>query len=373
MGRPDPTAGTTQRSAGRSGLQVGIKRATTFAVKQPRREYLAAAGIGTLGIVDDDTVDVSNLQRQVLFSADHAGKEKGSAAAERLAGLNADVNVRHFPVRCTAENVDEILAADHWDIVIDGADNFATRYLVNDACRLHGINLIHGSIYRFTGQVTTFSAASDQPCYRCLYPEPPAEGSVPSCGEIGVLGVLPGVIGSLMATEAIAMILGLGERLIGRILLYDALSVDFRTIGYSADPACRLCGTNPEITAIDPDEYLVGCSVDGNNEGIIMKAITVAELQKLRESGEEHTLIDVRESDEYAFGNIGGEHIPLGTLPLRIAEVPESGRVIMMCRSGGRSGRAVQILEEAGRTNVENLVGGILAWSAEIDPSVPAR
>lgn len=340
----------------------------------PAALYLAAAGVGTIGIVDDDTVSLSNLQRQILFGSGETGERKVDAARRRIEGLNPDVVVEQFPVRIDASNVQEILAPT-WDVVLDGADNFETRYLVADACRLAGIPLVHGSVYRFTGQVTTLGASNDAPCYRCLYPEPPPAGSVPSCGEIGVLGVLPGIIGTMMATEAIKQIVGIGEALVGRLLVYDALGARMRSIEYESDPSCRLCGTDPEILAIDPNRYLAICGIESQseNEGAHdMKEISVAELDAMRKEGVEHVLVDVREDSEYEMGNIDGTHIPLGQLPERLDEIPEDASVVVMCRSGGRSARAVSLLESAGRTDVSNLSGGILAWKAEIDPTVQA-
>lgn len=343
----------------------------------PAALYLAAAGVGRIGLIDSDAVEISNLQRQVLFVTGDEGRRKVVAGGERLTELNPDIEVVAIPERLTAANGGTILRDGSWDVIIDGADNFETRYLCNDLAILHGLPLVHGSIFRFEGQATLFGA-KDGPCYRCIYPQPPAPGSVPSCGEIGVLGLLPGLIGTVMATECVKVILGIGDTLSGRLLMYDALAMRFREIALERDPACPLCGENRTIDAVESFDYDYFCGrTTGNttesteDSAMAIPAITVEELERMRKEGEEHTLIDVREDNEYAFANIGGEHIPLGEVQDRIDEIPETGRVIVMCRSGGRSSQAVAMLQAAGRDNVENLSGGILAWSEKVDPSVP--
>ena len=348
----------------------------------PAALYLAAAGVGRIGLVDGDRVDLSNLQRQILFGTSDAGESKVERGGARLHDLNPHIEVRLYDEPIHSGNAEEILKDGPYDVIVDGADNFQTRYLCNDLAVLNGIPLVHGSIYRFEGQATILGHDAG-PCYRCLYPEPPEAGSVPSCGEIGVLGVLPGLIGTIMATETVKLILGIGQTLSGRLLLYDALTMRFRELLTESDPDCPVCGTNPQITTVATYDYgnFCGVGVIGRNgTGITHKqgdadmsipAITVEELDRMRKDGEEHTLIDVREQNEYDFANIGGTLIPLGQVPDRLDEIPEDGRVIVMCRSGGRSSQAVAIMQSAGRRNVENLTGGILAWSDRIDPSVP--
>jgi adenylyltransferase/sulfurtransferase len=339
--------------------------------------YLAAAGVGRIGLVDADDVDLSNLQRQILFGSSDAGASKVERGGARLNDLNPNVELLLYNERLEGKNAQEIIEDGSYDVIVDGADNFQTRYLCNDLAVINKIPLVHGSIYRFEGQATVFGV-DGHPCYRCLYPNPPAPGTVPSCGEIGVLGLLPGLIGMVMATETIKLILGIGEILSGRLLLYDAMTMRFRELAADADPQCPVCGTDPSITSVATFDYGNFCGLDASerkttNEGVRMSipAITVDELDRMRKEGVEHTLIDVREQNEYDFANIGGQLIPLGKLPERIDEVPDKGRVIVMCRSGGRSAQACAILQSAGRNNVENLTGGILAWSDTVDSSIP--
>ncbi|MCE2502590.1 MAG: molybdopterin-synthase adenylyltransferase MoeB [Chlorobi bacterium] len=340
----------------------------------PAALYLAAAGVGRIGVVDGDVVDESNLQRQVLYGASDRGEAKAEVAGRKLSDLNPDIEIEVLAEELTPENGVEIVSS--YDILLDGADNFSTRYLCNDLSVLRKKPLVHGSIYKFEGQVSVFGL-EDGPCYRCLYPEPPLEGTVPSCGEIGVLGVLPGIIGTLQATEAIKLFLGLGKSLSGRILLYNALHMSFRELSVEPDPACPICGRNPSITELADYRYNELCSTrdkenrNKSKERMSIPAITVEELAQWREEGKPHMLIDVREQNEYDFANIGGRLIPLGEVRSRINEIPEDGDVVIMCRSGGRSGQAVKMLTTAGRTNVKNLTGGILAWADSIDSSIP--
>ena len=338
----------------------------------PAALYLGAAGVGRIGIVDGDVVDESNLQRQVLYTTNDRGENKAVVAAQRLSDLNPEVSVEVHLTRLTPENGAEI--ASRYDILLDGADNFSTRYLCNDLSVLLGKPLVHGSIYKFGGQASVFGL-HNEPCYRCLYPEPPLEGTVPSCGEIGVLGILPGIIGTIQATEAIKLMLGLGKTLSGRILQYDALNMTFREFSVESDPDCPICGSSPSITQLADYEYNELCltsNISNKRRGnMSIPAITVQELAQWREDGKEHTLIDVREQNEYDFANIGGTLIPLGEVQSRIDEIPAEGDVVIMCRSGGRSGQAVSMLAAAGRTNVKNLTGGILAWADAVDTSMP--
>lgn len=342
--------------------------------------YLAAAGVGRMGLIDPDVVEVSNLQRQVLHGSSGLGRPKVESARERLNDINPHVTIeamREPFVAATAMNV-----ARGYDLIIDGTDNFPTRYLSNDVAVFLGLPNIYGSIFRFEGQVSVFWAERG-PCYRCLFPEPPPPGTVPSCAEGGVLGILPGVVGTLQATEAIKVLTGIGEPLIGRLMLYDALAMRFRELKIPKDPNCPVCGTHPTIT--EPIDYEAFCGMpafdgsttahatnDNNNgsDSMAVKQISVEELAKLRASGEPHTLIDVREQNEYAVANIGGTLIPLGELEKRADEVPREGRVIVHCKMGGRSSRAIEYLQSKGYTNLENLQGGINAWAERVDPNV---
>ena len=344
----------------------------------PAALYLAAAGVGHIGLIDPDTVDDSNLQRQVLYGTDDHGVDKTKAAYKRLSDLNPHIEISTWTEHFSPENGMQV--AQDFDIILDGADNFSARYLSNDVAVLLGKPNVHGSIYRFEGQATVLNGGEGTtkgPCYRCMYPDPPEAGTVPSCGEIGVLGVLPGIIGTLQATEAIKLLLGIGEPLIGRLLLYDALSMRFRELRVPRDPHCPICGDNPQISDLADYDYpnlcIAGTDPSTNKRGNSMSIpeITVEELAQMRKENVPHTLIDVREQNEYDFANIGGTLIPLGQVQSRMDEIPAEGEVILQCRSGGRSGQAATILMAAGRTNVKNLVGGILAWSDKVDPSVP--
>lgn len=315
----------------------------------PTALYLAAAGVGKLGLVDFDVVDLTNLHRQILYGTNEVGQRKVSAARERLSNQNPSIEIVANDGALTSENALDIIR--NYDVVIDGTDNFPTRYLVNDACVLLGKINVYGSIFRFDGQVSVFDAKRG-PCYRCLYPEPPPPHLVPSCAEGGVLGVLPGVIGTLQAVEAIKLITSAGEPLIGKLLMFDALHTSFRTLKLKKDPNCAICGSHPTI------DHLI--DYEGFCNPRHMSEITPVELsQKLKD----FVLIDVREAYEFAGGHLdGAKLIPLSTLPQRMIDIPTDRDVVVYCQSGSRSGRAQQLLQEAGFTRVKNLVGGYAAW-----------
>ena len=339
----------------------------------PSSLYLAAAGVGTIGLVDFDTVDVSNLQRQILYSTDDVGRSKLASAAARLNGLNPDLTVVTHETPLTSANALDIVG--QYDIVVDGADNFPTRYLVNDACVLTGRPNVYGSIFRFDGQASVF-ATPDGPCYRCLYPEPPPPGLVPSCAEGGVLGVLPGIVGTIQAAEAIKLIIGAGETLAGRLLLFDALQMSFRTLKLRRDPACPICGDAPTITALIDYERFCGitpASRAGAAPGLPPEFETTVEALKSQiDRREPIWILDVRERTEYDICRIPGSTlIPLGELGRRIDELPQgpgAPEIIVHCKMGGRSAKAVAQLRERGFTRVKNLKGGILAWIDKGDP-----
>jgi sulfur-carrier protein adenylyltransferase/sulfurtransferase len=336
----------------------------------PASLYLAAAGIGTLGLVDFDTVDVSNLQRQVLYSTADVGRRKLDAAADRLRGLNPDLNVIQHETRLTSANALDILK--NYDVIVDGADNFPTRYLVNDACVLLGRPNAYGSIFRFDGQASVFGAPGG-PCYRCLYPEPPPAGLVPSCAEGGVLGVLPGLVGTIQATEAIKLIIGAGQTLAGRLLLIDALTMEFRTVKARRDPACPVCGDHPTVTGLIDYEQFCGISQSAEPEAPAEFETTVEVLKSRLDRRDDVWLLDVREPSEAAICRIpGATLIPLGELARRLNELPLGAGapdIVVHCKMGGRSAKAVQLLREHGVTRVQNLTGGILAWIDRIDPT----
>lgn len=331
--------------------------------------YLTAAGVGKIGLVDFDVVDFTNLQRQVTFGTSDVGKPKTQAAAARLKNLNPDVEITTYKTRLTSQNALELFK--DYDVIVDGTDNFPTRYLVNDACILLGKPNVYGSIFRFEGQVTVFGMP-DGPCYRCLYPSPPPPGLVPSCAEGGVLGVLPGIIGSLQAMETIKLLLGTGESLVGRLLLFDALSLKFRELKLRKNPNCPVCGTKPTIRElIDYEEF---CGIRGEEEpdsNLSVPEITAHELKNRMDKGDDLYILDVREPHEYQICNLKGHLIPLGELPRRVHELDSSHEIIAHCRSGKRSAEAVDFLRKAGFRKVLNLRGGILAWSTEVDPNVP--
>jgi adenylyltransferase/sulfurtransferase len=337
----------------------------------PAALYLAAAGVGTLGLIDFDTVDFSNLQRQILYSTDDVGRPKLQAAQDRLQGLNPNVRIRRHETMLNSGNALEIFK--DYDVIVDGADNFPTRYLVNDACVLLGKPNVYGSIFRFDGQVSIF-ATKDGPCYRCLYPEPPPPGLVPSCAEGGVLGVLPGVVGTIQATEALKLIIGQGDPLIGRLLLFDALQMKFRTLTLRKDHECPVCGDHPTVTKLIDYEVFCGITpaVKAADQGTIAPELeTSVETLKQRLDQGDVFLLDVREPREYDIARIEGSTlIPLGELPKRFAEVPKDRDIIVHCKSGVRSAKAVNLLRDRGYDRVQNLKGGILAWIERIDPTL---
>jgi sulfur-carrier protein adenylyltransferase/sulfurtransferase len=337
--------------------------------------YLAAAGVGRIGIVDFDTVDFSNLQRQVLHGTPDVGRSKLQSAKDRLTALNPEVRIDTYETSLTSKNALDLFRG--YDVVVDGTDNFPTRYLVNDACVLLGIPNAYGSIFRFEGQASVF-AFPGGPCYRCLYPEPPPPGLVPSCAEGGVLGVLPGVIGTIQATETIKLILGTGEPLVGRLLLYDAFNMRFRELKLRRDPECPVCGDHPTVTALIDYEQFCGVKpVAATSAKADLPAdleTTVEDLKARIDRGDRLFILDVREPNEFQIARIPGSTlIPLGELPKRFADVPSgpgAPEVVVHCKMGGRSAKAVRQLVDHGFTNVKNLKGGILAWSDRIDPSV---
>lgn len=336
----------------------------------PLALYLAAAGIGRIGIVDFDVVDASNLQRQILHSTDAIGTKKLDSARERLRQVNPNVEVKTYETRLTSENALEICGG--YDVVADGTDNFPTRYLVNDACVLLGKPNVYGSIFRFDGQASVFWAEKG-PCYRCLYAEPPPPGLVPSCAEGGVLGILPGVIGVIQATEAVKLVLGRGEPLVGRLLLYDALRMSFRELKLRKNPDCAICGANPTITRLVDYEAFCGVGAGAEHDGAAAgREITVRELKDMMDRKARFVLVDVREEHEFAIARIPGSRlIPLGKVLERASELSTADDIVLHCKSGGRSMKALEKLEGAGFKKLKNLRGGILAWADEIDPSVP--
>jgi sulfur-carrier protein adenylyltransferase/sulfurtransferase len=334
----------------------------------PLALYLAAAGVGTLGVVDFDVVDYTNLQRQIIHTTADVGRKKLESAAEKVKAINPFITLRPFETRLTSENALELFR--DFDIIVDGTDNFPTRYLVNDACVLTGKPNVYGSIFRFEGQVSVF-ATKDGPCYRCLYPEPPPPGLVPSCAEGGVLGILPGLVGVMQATEAIKLILGKGEPLIGRLLLVDALGMRFRELKLRKNPECPACGKNPTVTKlIDYNEF---CGIRGEEKPVASNVpeIQPEELKARLDAGDDIFILDVREPHEYQICNLNGYLIPLGELPKRAHELDSSREIVAHCRSGVRSAKAVTFLQQAGFRKVKNLAGGILAWSDKVDSSVP--
>ncbi|MGB9458532.1 MAG: molybdopterin-synthase adenylyltransferase MoeB [Bryobacteraceae bacterium] len=335
--------------------------------------YLAAAGVGRIGLVDFDVVDFTNLQRQVIHSTKDVGRKKLDSAAEKMLAINPHIAIARHEVALTSENALEILK--DYDIVVDGTDNFPTRYLVNDACVLLGKPNVYGSIFRFEGQATVF-AYQGGPCYRCLYPEPPPPGLVPSCAEGGVLGILPGTIGLIQATETVKLILGIGEPLVGRLLLYDALGMRFRELKLRKNPECPVCGAHPTVTRLI--DYHQFCGVPRQEATPAQEAklndgeIDVTELKQKIDRGDQFVLIDVREPHEYKIASIpGAKLIPLGEFPRHVGELDKNADIVIHCKMGGRSARACGILRQAGFAHVRNVVGGILAWSDKVDPSVP--
>jgi adenylyltransferase/sulfurtransferase len=334
----------------------------------PLALYLAAAGVGTLGLVDFDVVDYTNLQRQVLHHTSDVGRPKLDSAIDKLNAINPFVQTERFETMLTSANALEIFRG--FDIIADGTDNFATRYLVNDACVLSGKPNVYASIFRFEGQASVFATEAG-PCYRCLYPEPPPPGLVPSCAEGGVLGVLPGLLGVIQATEVIKLILGAGDSLIGRLLLVDALAMRFRELRVRKNPDCPVCGTNPTVKElIDYNQF---CGIRGEDAPSDAKVpeIQPAELKRRLDAGEDIFVLDVREPHEYQICNLGGHLIPLGDLPKRIHELDSSREIVVHCKSGARSAKAVDFLRQSGFKRASNLTGGILAWSDKVDPSIP--
>lgn len=331
----------------------------------PVAMYLAAAGVGTIGLVDFDVVDVSNLQRQVIHGTKDIGKKKIDSAEETMRDINPLINIIKHEVALTSANALEILK--DYDIIADGTDNFPTRFLINDACVMLGKPNVYASIFRFEGQATIF-AAEGGPCYRCLYPEPPPPGLVPSCAEGGVLGILPGVVGLLQATEVVKLILGAGEPLIGRLMLYDALAMKFRELKLRKNPEC-ICATG-EVKLIDYEQF---CGIPKQPEPPPMSAeISPKDVKSLIDTNENFILIDVREVHEFQIGRIPTSTlIPLGDLPKKVAELDPNANYVLHCKMGGRSAKGCDVLRQAGFKNVRNMTGGILAWSDQVDPSVP--
>ena len=348
----------------------------TGGLGSPVALYLAAAGVGTLGLVDFDVVDFTNLQRQIIHFTGDVGRSKLESAKDKLGAINPFVSVRPFDTRLTSGNALQIFA--DFDIIVDGTDNFPTRFLVNDACVFTGKPNVYGSIFRFEGQASVFAAREkDGPCYRCLYPEPPPPGAVPSCAEGGVLGILPGLVGMIQATEAIKLILGSGEPLIGRLLLVDALGMKFRELKLRKNPDCVVCGKHPTVTTlIDYEEF---CGLRGQEKPVsttppAVPEITVEELKQKLDAKQDVFILDVREPHEYKICNLNGHLIPLNELPKRLQELDaakdKETEIVVHCHRGGRSARAVAFLQQAGFTHAKNLKGGVLAWADKIDPKM---
>ena len=340
----------------------------------PAAMYLAAAGVGRIGVVDFDVVDYSNLQRQIIHGTKDVGRSKLASAKDRLVDINPHIQVDTYEEALSSENALRLF--EPYDVMLDGTDNFPTRYLTNDACVLLGKPNAYGSIFRFEGQASVF-ATKGGPCYRCLYPEPPPPGLVPSCAEGGVLGVLPGVIGVIQATESIKLLTGIGEPLIGRFLIYDALRMKFRELKLKRDPECPVCGDHPTVkTLIDYDEFC-GIRPDVTAEAAAIATasrweITSVELKKRIDAGDKLFILDVREPNEYQINKIAGSTlIPLGEVPRRYQELPRDVEIITQCKMGGRSQKALDFLRTVGFTNIKNLKGGILDWIDKVDPSQP--
>jgi adenylyltransferase/sulfurtransferase len=339
----------------------------------PAALYLAAAGVGRLGVVDDDVVELSNLQRQVLHDTPSVGRSKTESAHRRIARINPDVQVEEYPVRLDSDNALSILRG--WDVVVDGSDNFPTRYLVNDACVLLGIPFVYGAIFRFEGQASVF-AHQGGPCYRCLFRDPPPPDMVPSCAEAGVLGVLPGLVGTVQATEAIKLVLGVGDPLIGRLLLVDTLQMEFREVELRRDPDCAVCGETPSITSlIDYEEFCGGTApLAAPPERPPVPEIDVEELRARLGSGRAPAILDVRETHEWSISNLGAHGarlVPLGRLQEILRELDPQEDLVVYCRTGHRSAIAVQQLASVGFARALNLRGGINEWARKIDPSLP--
>ncbi len=354
--------------------QLKIKQAKVLCIGTgglgaPLGLYLAAAGVGRIGLVDFDVVDTTNLQRQVLFGTSDVGRPKTEAAAERLGNLNPDIQIDTFETQLTSANALELFK--DYDIIVDGTDNFPTRYLVNDACVITGKPNVYGSIFRFEGQITVFGYPGG-PCYRCLYPEPPPPGLVPSCAEGGVLGVLPGIVGTIQAAETLKLIIGKGEPLIGRLLLFDALAMKFRELKLRKNPECPVCGEHPTLTKlIDYAEFCGVRGEEGPSKVTNVPEITPKELKTRLDRGDDIYILDVREPHEYQICNINGHLIPLGELSKRVHELDSSREIVAHCKSGKRSAEAVEFLRGAGFRKISSLKGGILGWSDDVDPTVP--
>ncbi|HEV3482831.1 MAG TPA: molybdopterin-synthase adenylyltransferase MoeB [Candidatus Acidoferrales bacterium] len=354
--------------------QLKLKKAKVLCIGTgglgaPLGLYLAAAGVGRIGLVDFDSVDFTNLQRQVLFGTSDVGRPKITAAADRLRNLNPEIQIDAYEAQLTSENALELFK--DYDIIVDGTDNFPTRYLVNDACVILGKPNVYGSIFRFEGQITVFGYP-DGPCYRCLYPEPPPPGLVPSCAEGGVLGVLPGIVGTIQAAETLKLIIGKGQPLVGRLLLFDALAMKFRELKLRKNPECPACGTHPTVTKLI--DYVQFCGIRGEEAPSTVTnipEITPRDLKARLDKGDDLYILDVREPHEYDICNLNGHLIPLGELPQRVHELDSSREIVAHCRSGKRSADAVDFLQKAGFRKIWNLKGGILAWSDDVDPSVP--
>jgi sulfur-carrier protein adenylyltransferase/sulfurtransferase len=355
--------------------QLKLKQAKVLCIGagglgSPLALYLAAAGVGRLGIVDFDVVDFTNLQRQVMHGTADVGKPKLDSARQAVREINPNVEVVGYQTRLTSANALDLLV--DFDIIVDGTDNFPTRYLVNDACVLLGKPNVYGSIFRFEGQVSVFDARQG-PCYRCLYPEPPPPGLVPSCAEGGVLGVLPGIVGCIQAMEAIKLIIGQGQPLIGRLLVFDALSIRFRELKLRKNPECPVCGAQPTITRLIDYEQFCGIRDEEHTPVITgIPEITAQEVKKMMDEKKPFVLIDVREPHEFQICRIPGSTlVPLRELPKRMHEINSAHETVVYCRSGQRSAKAVELLMKAGFQKIHNLKGGILAWSDQVDPSVP--
>ena len=349
--------------------QARVLLVGTGGLGSPMALYLAAAGVGTIGLVDFDTVDSSNLQRQVIHGTRDVGKKKLDSAIETLSDLNPNVTYRRHEAALTSENALEIVK--DYDIVADGTDNFPTRYLVNDACVLLKKPNVYGSIFRFEGQASVF-AHEDGPCYRCLYPEPPPPGLVPSCAEGGVLGILPGIIGLVQATEVVKLILGQGEPLKGRLLLYDALAMRFRELKLRRNPDCPICGDHPTVTKLIDYQEFCGIPKQAPVEASAVPEIDPVAVKAKIDRGDDFQLIDVREVHEYQICMIPQSRlIPLGQLPKRLSEIDPNREIVIYCRSGKRSADAVQLLRKHGIPHAINMRGGILLWSDTVDPAVP--